>query len=85
MLYEGVLLKHSYDRQEFTVALIVKTSLFTLLPRNQVHTLIYKTAHFCKWLAGFVYQVHAPNYAGISACTNIRSTYMSNYHQTLRS
>ena len=50
----------------------------TLLPRIQVHALIYKTAHFCKWLGGFVY-VHAPSYAGIGACTNIRSMYKSNY------
>ena len=28
----------------------------TLLPRIQVHALIYETGHFCKWLGGFVYR-----------------------------
>ena len=28
----------------------------TLLPRIQVHALIYETAHFCDWLDGFAYK-----------------------------
>ena len=43
----------------------------TLLPRIQVHALIYETAYFCNWLGGFVFTcmhlhphnlVHAPIY-----------------------
>ena len=60
--------------------LMLTKTVGTLLPRIQVLALTYESAHFYEWAGGFA--SHAPSYSGISACTNIRSTYTVKIHDS---